>query len=1080
MKILTTLALSAGLAVLLLPCVASQNDWENEHVFEVNKMDPRVESYSYPSFDDAVSGNRERSRMQSLNGNWKFLFVEKAELRPLDFMGSNYVGIGWNDMEVPSNWELQGYGTPIYTNIIYPFTPNILDTSLKYDWKGPMPPRPPKIYRDNPVGSYYRDFEVPADWAEESIVLHFGGVCSAFYVWVNGIEVGYSQGSALAAEFDITSFVKPGKNRVAVQVFRWSDGSYLEDQDMWRLSGIYREVLLMAQPKVSLNDFYVRTTLDAHYQDAELEIRPALWMKDPEAKLENWKLTATLLDANKQEVWEEPLKLALDKIWNERWPARDITVFGMMQAHITTPHKWTAEDPYLYQLVFTVVNPEGQVVEARSTRIGFRTVEFSPSNELLINGQVVKLMGVNRHDHSAQRGKAITRDEMRKDVELLKRFNFNAVRTSHYPNDPHFLDLCDSYGIYVMDEANIETHHVGGLIPQTPSWTAPILTRIFRMVERDKNHPAIISWSLGNESGTGPAFAAAANWVRDFDPSRFVHYEGAQGDPTDPDYKAIRDVGYLSQGWPTMSNPDDPDYVDVVSRMYPELHQIMNMSRSPHITRPIVMCEYLHAMGNSVGGLDDFWDSIRITPNLIGGFIWDMIDQGLETTSKSGQKYFAYGGDFGDLPNAGNFCLNGVFAADRTPNPHAWECKYVFQPVAFQPVDVKSGKVKVINRFSFTNLDAYTIQWSIHANGEVLQEGLLAALDLPAGKQAEISLPIRKIKVDSHTEYWLRMSVQEKNDRAWCQAGYELASEQLLLQAAVEPAKQVAAHGSVDEKDEGDWIQLSAGSCTAQISKTDGQLKSYQVGGAEQLKAPLKPNFYRAPIDNDIQGPNFWPFYYSSQLWKNLVDELQTQSVEAHTLKDGGVRVDVVQNHKSGVSLQTSYTMAAAGQVQVVLQLHCPDSLPNLIRVGMTMGIPAEYSQTTYYGRGPWENYIDRKRGAQVNLYQSRTDNLFYSYPRPQENGNRSDVRWVSFSAEKATTGLRISGMPTIDFSVGPYSLQEMCQSKHPYEMEPQGFYTVNIDRIQAGVGGTLTLTLPWYDVKPGDYTLEFVLEPVK
>ena len=858
--------------------LSAQLDWKNELVFEKNKLPARVSSCSYSSEQDALLGNREKARIKSLNGKWKFKYVGKEEDRPIDFMAEEFSGSGWSDIEVPSNWELYGFGQPIYTNIIYPFTPNILDTTLRFDWKGPQPPRPPKIYRDNPVGSYFRDFEVPAEWDDMSVILHFGGVSSAFYVWVNGQEAGYSQGSRLAAEFDITEFLKQGKNRIAVQVFRWSDGSYLEDQDMWRLSGIHREVMLLAQPKIAMNDFYVRTKLDANYRNAKLEIRPKVWVKENANQLDGWNISAMLYDAEKNEILAKSLQASVKDIYEERWPARDITKFAFMEVDIKSPQKWSTENPYLYTLVFDLKNPEGKIVEARSQKIGFRKVEFSKDNALLINGRPIKIKGVNRHDHSPIRGKALTREEMRKDVELLKQFNFNSVRTSHYPNDPYFLDLCDEYGIYVMDEANIETHHVGSLIPQTPSWTGALISRISRMVERDKNHPSIISWSLGNESGTGPGFAAAAGWVKDFDPSRFIHYEGAQGDPTHPLYK--EDAGFSVTSWPSFSNPNDPPFVDVISRMYPDLSQLVHMSNNPALDRPIIMCEYLHAMGNSIGGLGDFWDEIYAKPNLIGGYIWDMIDQGLEKTTRDGQKFYAYGGDFGDIPNDENFCMNGVFASDRIPNPHAWECKYVFQPMVVEDLDVSNGRISLVNRFNFTNLNQYEIRWSVAEDGRKIQDGALLPQEILPGESAIVKIPWKPIKFDDAKEYWLRISLHEKADILWCKKGFEIAKEQLLIKGkSVHQEYISSSKASISHEEDGNKVIVIGDGFSVIISKENGFITSFKQKEIERLSSPLKPNVWRAPIDNDVRGASSRDFARSSKFWKHLLNNLSVESI---------------------------------------------------------------------------------------------------------------------------------------------------------------------------------------------------------
>ncbi len=1077
------LAASQLLSVQSSSCLQAalvSDDWENELMFEQNKLPARVVSYSYTNAEDALAGDREKSRLRSLNGIWKFKFVETVADRPDDFFAADFAGADWSDIPVPSNWELQGHGQPIYTNITYPFTPNILDPNLKYDWKGPQPPRPPFIYRDNPVGSYYRDFELPEQWKNDSIILHFGGVSSAFYVWVNGRKVGYSQDSCLAAEFDVTKFVKAGTNRLAVQVFRWSDGSYLEDQDMWRLSGIQREVLLLAQPKIALDDCFVRTNFDAQLQDATLKIRTRVAVDPEQAKdLEGWKITAQLHDAEGKTVLESPLSCAVEEVYDERWPARDLPAFSHLEGKVKQPRKWSAEDPYLYQLVFNVVSPDGVVAESRRQSIGFRKIEISEKRELLVNGKPIKLMGVNRHDHHPVLGKALTREEMSKDVELLKQFNFNAVRTSHYPNDPYFLDLCDQYGLYVMDEANIETHHLGSFIPSTPSWTAAICSRVYRMVERDKNHPSIVSWSLGNESGTGPGLAAAAGWIRNFDPSRFIHYEGAQGDPTDPDYVEDDGVGYKSQGWPTMANPNDAKYVDIISRMYPDLSQLVNMSENPKLDRPIVMCEYLHAMGNSIGGLGEFWDEIRVRPNLMGGFIWDMVDQGLEKKNENGETFFAYGGDFGDAPNNKNFCLNGVFASDRTPNPHAWECKYVFQPVAIKSAEGNLGAIELTNRFAFTNLKQYELRWSQSKNGTVTQSGTLPVQDIAAGASAVINVPCETSNLDNDADHWLRITLHESRKRPWCDAGYKVASQQLLLQAAA--AKETVAKntsGKIEVDQSKAAIKISGGVFSAEVSSKTGELVSWKLGGVEQLLSPLRLNFDRPSTDNDRLAASSGTFRKSRNTWKKMLQQCETYVSVVDSDNDGQLTVQVkkgVPNQK--VRILANYRFSSDGTIDVSLQVDADPSLPDLIRVGVTMGLSSKLSNTTYYGRGPWENYPDRKRGAEVGQFESASDTMFHSYAMPQENGNRTDTRWLKLSGDDGQ-GIMVTGQPHFQFSLWPYSTENIETAQHPYELEPQGHYTLNLHSTQLGLGGTLSHTLPQYMVKPGSHQLRFQIAP--
>ncbi len=1055
-KIFTTL-LVVGTQLL-----TAQSDWENEFVFEQNKLPARVASYSYTNTSDALRADRSQARMVSLNGTWKFNFAKKASDRPTDFVNADFAGDDrWHNIEVPSSWELKGFGQPIYTNIVYPFTPNILDNTLKYDWRGPQPPIPPMIYRDNPVGSYYRDFEVPQEWTGDHVILHFGGVTSAFYLWINGRKVGYSQGSCLAAEFDITPYLVDGRNRLAIQVFRWSDGSYLEDQDMWRLSGIHREVMLLAQPTISIDDIHVRAKLDENYRHGSIEIRPTLWMKGDIQALRGWKITAQLFDAEQKAVLDNKLDCNAHNMYYERYPQRDIPKFAFMEADIASPHKWTAETPYLYTLVMEVVSPQGKVVEARSQKIGFRTIEFSKDKALLINGREVEIIGVNRHDHSAINGKALTREEMEADIKLMKQFNFNSVRTAHYPNDPYFLELCDKYGLYVMDEANIETHHLGGYLANTPSWAGAMLSRITRMVERDKNHPSIISWSMGNESGTGPIFAAAAGWIRDFDPSRFIHYEGAQGDPTHKDY--VEGAQGLNQS-KSYANPTDPKFVDVISRMYPELSQIVAQSESPYINRPIIMCEYMHAMGNSMGGLSDYWDEIRARKNLIGGYIWDMIDQGLEKKGPDGKMFYACGGDFGDKPNDENFCINGVFTADRQPNPHAWEAKYVFQPAEISLVSGSPSQVRILNRLAHTSLNQYEGRWAIYEDGKQIQTGITDELNIQAGDFSIVNIAHKAIKYRADKEYWLRVSLHEKEAKFWCKAGHEVAKEKMLIHKS-EIGNSTYASTSKSQltiSEEGDKITVGTKNCSAEVSKTSGFLTSYKVKDAEQLMAPLRPNFIRPAIDNDTRGATYKYMNASRTFWTKYMKALQVSSTTIER-SETQVTIRIAYAASQGVGLKINYTIYSDGEVACQMQLEGNEKTPDLVRMGMSMGIALDYSDCSYYGNGPHESYIDRKQSVEVGEYTFATDELFYNYVQPQENGNRTDVRWAKFKSKNQA--LRIVSNDLFAFSAWPYTGENIEKAKHPYELKAAGYYTVNIDQVQAALAGTLSNILPQYEL---------------
>ena len=1056
----------------------AQNDWENELMFEQNKLRSRVPSYSYANHSDALEGNREKSSIQSLNGTWKFHFVEKSENRPIDFTKKDVQDKNWKDILVPSNWELQGFGTPIYSNIIYPFTPDIKNGGKrKYSYLGPHPPQFPFIekYRDNPVGTYYRDFTIPENWKNKSVILHFGGVSSAFYVWVNGKKVGYSQGSRLAAEFDITAFLSKGKNSLAVQVFRWSDGSYLEDQDMWRLSGIHREVLLLAQPKVAMNDFFVRTKFDEKLENAKLEIRPRMWIKSDEDKLKGWTISTDLYDAENKKVTSKSMSCTVESIHFERWQQRDITKFAFLESEIKNPKKWSSETPYLYTLVFDLKDDSGKIIESRSQKVGFRQISFSDENELLINGKPTKIKGVNRHDHHPKRGKALTRKDLEDDVKLMKKFNFNAVRTSHYPNDPYFYDLCDKYGIYVMDEANIETHHLGSYAPQQPSLAIPILSRVMRMVDRDKNHPSIISWSLGNEAGTGPAFAAAASWVKDYDASRFVHYEGAQGNPTHPAYKEGNEGQKAFRG-KAHANPTDPYYVDVLSRMYPEIYQLKAMSESKYINRPIIMCEYAHAMGNSIGNLGEYWDLINAKKNLIGGFIWDMKDQGLEKKDKNGNPFYAYGGDFGDYPNDKNFCINGVFTPDGKPNSHAWEVKYVHQSFNFKNVDLKNRTLTAVNHFNETNLNKYEVKWTLSENGKEIQSETLQNIDVKPSSSSTINIPFKKIKIKDEKEYWLQISVHEKENTLWATKGFQIAKEQLLIKEKIDAKSFVSKSNSkLQISENASVITISGRKYTAKVSKENGELISFIKKGKEQIKSPLKSIFFRPPTDNDLRGASSRNFRKQRKYWETLNDKLEVVSIKKETEKKNEITISVSKKYKDEIRLGIRYQFLSDGKIVINQEMEAKESLPNLIKFGMTMGVSKSFKTTTFYGKGPFENYIDRKRGTIVDEFTFRTDDLFTNYIYPQENGNRSDTRWLLLSENKQHH-LKIEGSPTFGFSIWQYSAANIQKAKHPFDLKEQDFYTLNLHSIQMSVNGTLSEVIPKYEIPSGKYNFEFVI----
>ena len=778
MKPLIIIILSVLFSQGYLNC-QHKNDWENPEINGLNREAARATMLSYNSEEDAKTFNRNKSnRILSLKGNWNFYFSPTPESAPDAFYKSKVEG--WDLIEVPSNWELKGYGTAIYTNIVYPFKVN-----------------PPFIdHSDNPVGCYQRTFVIPDSWNDMQITLRFGGVSSAFYVWVNGKFIGYSEDSMLPSEFNITDNVIKGENIISVKVFRWSDGSYLEDQDHWRLSGIQREVKLLAEPKIRLRDFFVQTHLDSEYKNASLQIRPEI-QNEYKKDLTGITLEAMLYDPDGKAVLNQPMKKDVLEIVNEIYPRLDNVKFALMEAEVINPLKWTAETPNLYILVFLLKDNKGKLLEAKSVRIGFRSIEKNSEGQILVNGRPIVIYGVNRHDHNQYNGKVVTREDMLKDILLMKRFNFNAVRTSHYPNDPVWYDLCDEYGIYVLDEANLETHGVGGLLSNQPEWNLAFMERAIRMVERDKNHPSIIMWSLGNEAGRGPNHAAMAGWIKDYDFTRLVHYEPAQGNPAKPGYIEPGEPGYPDRSKTLMANPIDQDWVDVLGRFYPKPDMALELARQQGDNRPIVFSEYAHAMGNSTGNFKELWDVFRSEKRIAGGYIWDWMDQGIVKKDDNGNEYYAYGGDFGDIINDGNFCINGVIFPDYAPKPAMYEIKKVFQPVDIQAKNIEELSFDALNRHVFINLDQYELQWEITENGISVLKGNLTCPAVKPGENYSFKLPVEKMpEIKPGAEYFLKIDFVLKEDHSWVEAGHSIASEQFELpwkKAAEEPETNTAS-----------------------------------------------------------------------------------------------------------------------------------------------------------------------------------------------------------------------------------------------------------------------------------------------
>ncbi|MEM7371266.1 MAG: glycoside hydrolase family 2 TIM barrel-domain containing protein [Bacteroidota bacterium] len=1047
MNKLATILMLGLLVGFLSSIIAQPNDWENPMVFERNKLPAHATMYSYPDAAAAQSMDRSQtSRIMSLNGNWKFAWAAVPEKTPQGFFKEDFSAKDWATIPVPGHWELHGYGTAIYTNITYPFNP--VD-----------PPNVPDF--DNPTGCYRHDFSIPDSWEDMKITIFFGGVSSAFYLWINGQEVGYSQDSRLPAEFDITPYLKQGQNTLAVRAYRWSDGVYLEDQDHWRLSGIHREVYLHAEPKVRISDFYVRTDLDDRYMDADLVIKPEVEVYGDE-KVDNWQIKGQLFDANGQAVLENEMSVNLGRILKERYPQRANVPFAKMAAKITNPAKWSAEFPNLYTLVLSLVDQDGKLHEAKSCRVGFREVEFI-DGALHINGKEVLLYGANRHDHDPLTGKVVTEESMLRDAALMKQFNFNAVRTSHYPNNPRWYEICDEYGLYVIDEANIETHGQGGKLTNDPSWYGAFVARGLRMVERDKNHPSIIFWSLGNESGEGPNHAAMASWMKSYDPTRPIHYEGAQGDPRDP-------------------TVPDPFYVDMMSRMYVSMPQMVKLATDPSDKRPVIWCEYAHAMGNSVGNLDKYWNLIRKNKRLIGGFIWDWVDQGLEKTADNGEAYYAYGGDFGDTINDNNFCLNGVITPDRKDKPATWQCKKISQRIELSSGNILKGQFFIRNWHHFTDLSAYAGSWELTENGIVIEEGKLSSLSVAPGTYARLTIPFSKPALKAGAEYHLMLRFHTTEDHIWAKAGHEIAWEQFELPYSVEGISELSEStlGAVEVTQTSSSIAVTGKGFEVSIDPKKGVITAYQMKGKSLISEPLIPNFWRAPTDNDI-GTRL---LRKTRIWEKAAENRIVDRVSVNKLGNGAVKV-VAEMRLPDVQadLSCSYTIYGNGEIVVSSNMQAMKGEWFLPRFGMSLGLPAEFNQYQWFGRGPHENHTDRKDLAPVGQYQTTVSEGFFHYIRPQESNNKTDVRWVSLTNQKGQ-GLMVVGMPHLSVSAWPYSQADLQKADHTHELTEREVVTLNLDLKQLGVGGDDSWSVNGWPheeflMKPGAYQYQFRLVPV-
>jgi beta-galactosidase len=1013
---------------------AQQPDWQNQHVFDINKEKPHVNVVSYSDEKAALTGNFKNSQFyKSLNGKWKFKYSEDVDLRPVEFYKPNFDVSGWDDIPVPSNWEVEGYGIPIYVNTEYPFDKH---------------PEPPFIKIDNPVGSYRHSFTIPESWDGKQIYLHFGAVKSAAYLWINGEKVGYTQGSKTPSEWNITKYLKPGNNTLALEVYRWSDGSYLECQDFWRISGIERDVFLYAKNKVSISDFFVKSLLTNNYTDGELSLN--VKVRNSTSKKQKVKVHAELFDAENNRILDEKFKLVA---YTEDQPSQ--ITFSKQLPGIK---HWTAETPNLYKLVISLENRKGEILDVVSASTGFRTAEII-DGQFCINGKPVLIKGVNRHEHDEFKGHVVDEKSMLEDIRLMKTHNINTVRTCHYPDDPRWYELCNIYGLYVIDEANIESHGMGygkKSLAKDSTWNAAHLDRTMRMFERDKNHPCIVTWSLGNEAGNGINFYATYQWLKDNDDTRPVQYE-----------RALKEYN-----------------TDIYCPMYSSIEGIVNYANT-HTDRPLILCEYSHAMGNSCGALADYWEVIEEYKMLQGGCIWDWVDQGLAEYDENGTKYWTYGGDYGPdtIPSSGDFCLNGLIRADRVPNPHLQEVKKVYQNIKIEAVNLKKGDFEIFNNFIFTNLKEYVIHYAIKANGNLLLQGKFDNVDLEPGQSKILSVDLpQKLNSIGNAEIFAFFSVRTKEMQGIIPVDHEIAYEQIAIPSTPVLSSTVDfGPNSINVTESAKVINIGGDLFEFHVDKNTGNPDYFSFHDNVVFDSEMKVNFWRAPTLNDVRDGN------GKRVWEKAgLDSLTEKPIAVFTEQpeDGVVKVytyKTIENQcgKNVFDVYQSYTVFSNGFIDVYTQVLPFEIVTTLPKIGLQLKLPGEYKKATWFGRGPYETYPDRYAAGKIDEFSSTVKDLHFDYIVPQENGNRSETRWVTLSNDKNNT-LAVYSDTVFNFTAQNFSVAALDKATHVNELEPEDFTYLNIDYKQQGLG-TATCgpgVRDEYLLKAKNFSFNFVISP--
>ncbi|MDR8392394.1 DUF4981 domain-containing protein [Aliifodinibius sp. S!AR15-10] len=1011
----------------------SQNDWENPSVVGINEIAAHTDIIPFETTTKAIEGDSRTSAFyRALNGQWRFKWSRNPGKRPTQFYRNDFDITSWDQITVPGSWQMQGYGTLLYTNVGYPFEKN--------------PPLIPDNH--NPVGSYKKIFTVPDSWDGRKVVLHFGGVSSAMYVWVNGEKVGYSQDSKLPAEFDITDYIQEGNNTLSVEVYRWSDGSYLEGQDMWRMSGIQRDVYLYSVPRLHVSDYHVNAGLGTKYEDGIFNLE--LVLRNEDVQSSSGDIQYELLDPSGNRVIRETKEYSI---------ASGDSLALRFQQQLENVLQWSAEKPHLYTLVMRLGN------ERLSEKVGFRTVEII-NGQLRVNGKVVLLKGVNRHEHDPLKGHTMSREDMIADIKTMKRFNINAVRTAHYPHDPFWYELCDKYGLYVVNEANIESHGMGvydypeygyrmsNKLAEDPAWYKAHLQRIKGVVERDRNHPSVIIWSMGNEAGAGQNFNKAYNWINENDSTRPVQYEQAWKD----------------------------EYTDIVAPMYHRIWEMQEYADS-NPDRPMILCEYSHSMGNSTGNLEDYWNLIEKEPHLQGGFIWDWKDQGILEELPGGGSYWAYGGDFGpeDTPSDGAFALNGLLFTDGSPTPALHEVKKVYQYLKFVPVNLRAGRIAVQNEYQFTTTEDFEFEWQLLEDGKAIRKGTITfEKPVAPGGQGHVKIPIDGMKPDPQKEYFLNLYAYTKKETDLVDKGHVVAKEQIKLPFEQKQPELETIGETITLHEDTDNIRVEGDDFTILFDRQGGFLKTYVWHGQHLLEDGLKPDFWRAPTSND-KGDGL---PQRASVWRNVEQQRELEFIETEQRSDGEILVTTESTFtKTGSQFNADYTTFGDGTIKVDVAFTAgSDTLPELPRVGMKAELAGDYENLMWLGRGPHENYQDRNTSAFVGRYSGKVIEQFVPYMTPQENGNKTGVRWFALQ-DHHHTGLMVkSYSEPLSINAHHYRQEDLIGLDYYYQVPARSMVELHIDLKQRGLGGDNSwgnMPLDKYRLLDTEYEYNFILEPI-